>query len=279
MNLEEISRDESELNSPALGSFAAVVRKVAIDAMNPRPLMAAPLGPKNGGADPPRKSVKFNFPPLPNPLVDAVADAALERLPAMQQQLLDEGVVSAPILPGPVVLPYLAEVIPCKMQLRLRLGSEGREGPSHTFFDCDPSGKFSRLVVLNLNLDNTAVRSALGRRNISAVRFFAGVALAKCLLRSDRSALLRALLAQVKTCAGVAPNEQIATTAFARRLADSALMEPIKDLPIFGHASQDATGRSFALAEIDASIPTIELGPPWNQSPSKRRDPPNNGIR
>jgi hypothetical protein len=81
---------------------------------------------------------------------------------------------------------------------------------------------------------------------------------------------MEALLAQIKTCVGLAPNQQVNRAAFARRLAESALLEPIEGLPIFGQASENAIGRSFALAEIDVRIPREALGEPWNRPGSRQ---------
>jgi hypothetical protein len=120
------------------------------------------------------------------------------------------------------------------------------------------------------------MRACLEKGNVRGAQFFAGVALVRCLSLSPRSALREAILAQIKTSVGIAPNQQMTTAAFARRLADNALMEPIKQLPIFREATE--IGRTFPLAEIDVAIPIEDLGVPWNQTPL-RKDPPNHGIR
>jgi hypothetical protein len=234
----------------------------------------------------PRKSgtAKFIFPPLPPSLIDALAEGTIQLLPAIQQRLLDEGVIATPILPGaePPVLPEEAapvEAIPCKVELRLGLNAEPKGPPSSAHFDRDSTERFCRLVRIWLNTCNPVMRAYLEKSNVRGVQFFAGAALARCLGFFPRSALVETLLAQVKTCAGLAPNQQITTTAFARRLAGSALLAPIKQLPIFGQASENAIGRSFALVQIDVAIPLAELGVPWNRHPSGRKEPKNHGIQ
>jgi hypothetical protein len=219
--------------------------------------------------------------PLPPELIDALADGVIEVLPAMQQRLLEEGVISEPILPGPESMASPEDIVPatigCNVQLRLALNAEGRGAPSYCYFDSDPNEKFCRLVVVSLNVTNRAICSCLSRSDIETTRFFTGVALAKCLLRRGRSALVETLLAEAKTRADIAPNSCLSTAAFARTLAQSALLEPIKQLPIFGQAFENTIGRSFALAKIDVRIPVKALGPPWDRSPSKRKELPPHG--
>jgi hypothetical protein len=319
MKQPRIPLEDSNRNCAA-GGFAAAIRQVVSQALNPSPLKPAPIGRKNRTADPPggpgsgkepappahqiqlqdsgqpipelannhksppsengaaqcsgqKKSV---CPPIPPALVDSIADRTLAALPALESKLLAEGVIAEPILPGlgPVAFPEEVtpqETIGCKIQLRLALQSEAKGAPASACFDRDPSGKFCRLLVVYLNVANPATCSYLEKGNASGIGFFAAAVLARCLSR-DPSVLVHTLLAQVITLAGLAPNQQITTVSFARRLAKSTLQEPIKALPIFGQASANAVGRSFPLAEIDVGILLKTLGPPWDRGPSERKD-------
>jgi hypothetical protein len=212
-----------------------------------------------------KKSV---WPPIPCELTDALAELVIEVLPAIEHQLLEEGVISEPIPPEEVVPP---KTIGCEVELRLGLNSEPKGPPSSAHFDSDPSGRFCRLLRIWLNICNPAMRACLKKRNVRGTQFFAGVALVRCVSR-DRSALSQALVAELKTSIGLPPNKPISTASFARRLAEGELLAPIGQLPIFGEAFQNAIGRTFAVTEIDLRIPVAELGPPWNK-PRKRRDP------
>jgi hypothetical protein len=112
------------------------------------------------------------------------------------------------------------------------------------------------------------MRGSLKKGNVHGAKFFIGAAVTRC-LTGDPSPLAKAILAELKMPVGLAPNQQITANAFARRLADSEVLEPIDRLPIFGEAFENAIGRTFAITEIDLRIPVAELGPPWNK-PRKR---------
>lgn len=273
-------------------------------------LMAAPIGPKNGNSPPPEKpepggdealpaphihevedstppvikieandkpprksgTSNFVFPPLPASLIDAVAEGAIQVVPAIQQKLLAEGVIAAPIIPDPMVLPEktaAADSIGCKVEIRIGLHAEPKGPPSFAHFDCDLSGRFCRLVRIWLNTSNAAMRPCLAKRNVRGAKFFAAAALSRCLVHSAQSALTEVLLAEIRT--GLAPNEQISKGALTQALVESTLLEPIERLPVFGSAFTDAVGRSFRLAELDLAIPTADLGAPWDRSPEGRR--------
>jgi hypothetical protein len=223
---------------------------------------------ENGTAAQSSGKKKSVWPPLPPELIDALADGVIEVLPAMQQRLLDEGVIVEPVSPGlePVVLPeeaQPADTIPCKVQLRLAWSAEPKAAPSSAYFDGDPTGRFCRLLRISLNASNPAMRTCVEKRNIDGVRFFAAAALVRTLTR-DPSPLAQTLLAEVKTRVGIAPNSPLSTTTFARAVARIGLLDSIKD--IFGQAFENAIGRSFALAEIDVRIPVKALGPPWDRN-------------
>jgi hypothetical protein len=225
---------------------------------------AEPITDSNGNGKQPRK---LGFPPLADSLVDALGDATLALLPAMQERLLNEGVISEPIVTFPEeALP--ADFIPCKVGLPAALSAEPKAPPCSCHFDRDPTGRFDRLLRIWLNLCNPAMGTCLKKRNVCGVKFFVAAALLKCVSR-DRSPLAQAILAILKMRVGLAPNQQITATAFAKRLAADALLQLIEELPIYGEASQDAFGRTFAVTEIDLRIPVAELGPPWNK-PRKR---------
>jgi hypothetical protein len=203
---------------------------------------------------------KLVLPPVPCELTDALAERVIEVLPAIEQQLLEEGVISQPILPEEVVLP---KTIGCEVELRLGLNSEPKGPPSSAHFDSDPSGRFCRLLRIWLNICNPAMRACLKKRNVGGVRFFAAVALVRCLSR-DSSPLAQALLAEIKMGIGLAPNRQITPTAFARHLASSPILEALEE--VCGEAFENSTNRSFVLAQIAVGVPVAELGPPWDKN-------------
>jgi hypothetical protein len=308
MKQPRIPPDDSKLNSMPAG-FGRAAREVgsAIQAALSKKHwpMLPPIKPKNGSAGPPKepepgKDAAFpaqqvqledssqpvtdvlenrNSPPPPleslrvallsKPFTDLIGDAALEALPELQQRLLDEGVISEPILAalGPVAFPE--EVTPqatigCKIQQRLAFHSEPKGQPASACFDRDPSGEFCRLQVVSLNVDNPAAHACLEKRNVAGIQFFAAVAIAKCLSR-DPSPLAQTLLAEVKTLCGLAPNSRLSTAGFARAVARSPLLASIEELPILHRSFAELAGRSFRLGEISLAIPVRDLGRPWDR--------------
>jgi hypothetical protein len=306
----EIPQSEAKLNlAPAFGnaveSFVAPLIQAALaKEAQPPP---APVAAKNSTAGPPKKSKPGELAALPAPQIDQIEDssqpiadpplkrkslspalesiksallskpftdlageAVVEALPELQQQLLEEGVISEPILPGlrPVAFPKQItpqETIGCKIQLRLALHREPKGAPAFGYFG--RSDTFCRLAMLTLNVENPAICSCFEKGNANGIQFFAGGALAKALSR-DSSVLVQTLLAQVKTFAGVAPNSPLNAAAFARAIARNPLLDPIKQLPIFGQSFGGLFGGSFPLAEINLAIPTRDLGKPWEQKPA-----------
>jgi hypothetical protein len=197
-----------------------------------------------------RKSLLNTLLPVSEAVNEKVADAAFYRVRGLQEKLF----------PGPIE----PETVSCKVQLRLRLGAEGKAAPRYACH-FDRGKTFCRLVVLTLNLSDPIVCSRLKERKVGTLKFFAALALAKCLFYSRRNALVEALLTECKTLVGKAPNSRDDATAFANALAKGTLLEAVERLPIFGDAFGRATGRSFRLAEITLRIPTGVLGQPWDR--------------
>jgi hypothetical protein len=308
----EISQNVAQLNL-ASGLCAEAIARAIPKGTPPLALMPAPVGRKNGRLGPPKKLEPGELAALPavptdqkrnccnesitglrpngkqqavatrveflrdalrsKSFTDLVGEAALEALPGIQRQLLEEGVITQPIVPEALHQdPEPVEAIGCTVEFRLAFGAEGRTAPP-SFAHFDRSDTFSRLAVCTLNVDNPATSGCLEKKNVRAVQFFTAAAFIKALLRDPGSALVQSLLAECKTATGLAPNQRLSTRALAEALAKSQLLEPIETLPIFGPASASVVGRSFALAEIDLQIPTAELGPPWNRNSSDRKGP------
>jgi hypothetical protein len=245
----QISSEQNKIKAEGdapLGNFAdglqALMPKIAAAwAETFRPLiMNAPIGP------PHKESAENPARPAPQKIALPMQDCR----PPISELLEDRK-----SQPG--------ETIGCQVQLRLALGAEGRRAPPG-FGHFDRSDTFCRLAIVSLNVEHPVIRSCLRENNADNIQFFVAVGLVKCLGR-DPSALAQRLLAEVKTLAGVAPNQPITTVSLARRLAKSALLEPIRALPIFGQAAEHLVGRSFPLAQIAVRIPVAELGPPWNR--------------
>jgi hypothetical protein len=218
---------------------------------------------------------------LSQTFTDLVADAVVEALPSVQQRLLDEGLISKPILSDQRLEAFSEETAPQetierKIELRLAFYREAKGAPASAYFDRDPSGEFCRFLVIYLNVSNRATCSCLEKGDAGGIQFFAAAAMIRFLSR-DPSPLAQTLVAQLKTKLEIAPNSVLSLAAFARLIARSSLLEPIKALSIFGQAFENTIGRSFALAEIDVRIPRKALGKPWDRNPSKRKGTPPHG--
>jgi hypothetical protein len=116
------------------------------------------LAPDNSGQ---KKSV---WPPFPPVLIDAVAEGALGKLPALPEETTP------------------AEAIPCKIELRLGLNAEPKGAPSSGHFDSDSTERFCRLVRIWLNICHPAMRACLEKAistasNFSPVRHWLSVCL------------------------------------------------------------------------------------------------------
>jgi hypothetical protein len=270
---KQISSNPEELNGLAKAARDAAQilaeRYRPTGGLNPSAtLLPAPIRHKNSRGDPPGEPELAGTATQPTPQIHQIGNST--------QQLAG----SLPNGKPPLEVTNVAEelvptkTVPCRTQLRYALSTEGESAaPAFCYFDSDLEQRFCRLAVISANTANPAMRKYMEKGDVDGVRFLAAAAFAKFLLR-HRNPLARTLLGEVKTLVGVAPNTVLSIAAFARTLARSSLLEPISRLPVFGQSFAGMVGRSFPLAEIDLAIPVAELGPPWNGSPSERKESP-----
>jgi hypothetical protein len=180
--------------------------------------------------------------------VDLAAQGAVEALPAILQKLLEEGVISAPIVPARS--DDEDQGIPCPVGFFLRLAQEEPVGQiGECYFD--KRSHFCRDLVVSLNLANRAVGSYLARRAIESITYHCARLIVECVDRRQ-TPLVDAVRMAILTSVGVSPNSGVAVDRLAVALAHSLLLKRIAELPIYGGAA--IAGRSFHLGQLDVYV-------------------------